>query len=163
VQDALAKGPLETIAYSQDDKTRLDTGQLLLVDNQADQLSGTVRLKALFPNEQRRLWPGIFVNVWLVTSVYHNGLTIPLNALQQGPQGQFVFVVGTDSKVAIREVSMRQSLKGEALIDQGLSAGETVVVQGQYRLTPGTLVFLADPNRPGAVPNPSTKSSGMLP
>jgi multidrug efflux system membrane fusion protein len=163
VQDALAKGPLETIAYSQDDKTQLDTGQLLLVDNQADQLSGTVRLKAQFPNEQRRLWPGVFVNVWLVTSVYHNGLTIPLDALQQGPQGQFVFVVGTDSKVAIRAVSMRQSLKGEALIDHGLSAGETVVVQGQYRLTPGTLVSLADPNQPGAVPNPSTKSSGMLP
>jgi membrane fusion protein, multidrug efflux system len=63
----------------------------------------------------------------------------------------------------VRTVSMRQSLNGEALIDKGLSSGETVVVRGQYRLSPGTLVTLADPNNPDAVPNPSTASSGMLP
>jgi membrane fusion protein, multidrug efflux system len=100
VQDALAKGPLKTIAFSQDGKTQLDTGQLLLVDNQADPTSGTVRLKSLFPNPQRRLWPGTFVNVRLITSVQQNGLTVPLDAIQQGPQGQFVFVAGQDHKVA---------------------------------------------------------------
>jgi multidrug efflux system membrane fusion protein len=163
VQDALAKGPLETIAFSQDGKTQLDTGQLLLVDNQADPTSGTVRLKALFPNQQRRLWPGTFVNVRLVTSVQHNGLTVPLDAIQQGPQGQFVFVVGQDHKVVMRPVSVRETLTGEALIDKGLSAGEAVVVRGQYRLLQGTLVALADPNNPSAVPNPSTATSGMLP
>jgi membrane fusion protein, multidrug efflux system len=163
VQDALAKGPLETIAFSQDGKTQLDTGQLLLVDNQADPTSGTVRLKAIFPNQQRRLWPLTFVNVRLVTSVEHNGLTVPLDAIQQGPQGQFVFVVGQDHKVAMRPVSVRETLTGEALIDKGLSAGEDVVVRGQYRLSPGTLVALADPSNPSAVPNPSTASSGMLP
>jgi multidrug efflux system membrane fusion protein len=163
VQDALAKGPLETIAFSQDGKTQLDTGQLLLVDNQADPTSGTVRLKAVFPNQQRRLWPGTFVNVRLVTSVEHNGLTVPLDAIQQGPQGQFVFVVGQDHKVAVRPVSVRETLTGEALIDKGLGAGEAVVVRGQYRLSQGTLVALADPSNPSAVPNPSTASSGMLP
>jgi membrane fusion protein, multidrug efflux system len=163
VQDALAKGPLETIAFSQDGKTQLDTGQLLLVDNQADPTSGTVRLKAIFPNQQRRLWPGTFVNVRLVTSVQHNGLTVPLDAIQQGPQGQFVFVVGQDHKVAMRPVSVLETLTGEALIDKGLSAGEAVVVRGQYRLSQGTLVALADPNNPGVVPNPSTATSGMLP
>lgn len=163
VQDALAKGPLKTIAFSQDGKTQLDTGQLLLVDNQADPTSGTVRLKALFPNPQRRLWPGTFVNVRLITSVQQNGLTVPLDAIQQGPQGQFVFVAGQDRKVAMRPVSVRETLNGEALIEKGLSAGETVVVRGQYRLSPGTLVSLADPNNPEAVPNPSTASSGMLP
>jgi membrane fusion protein, multidrug efflux system len=163
VQDALAKGPLKAIAFSQDGKTQLDTGQLLLVDNQADPTSGTVRLKALFPNPQRRLWPGTFVNVRLVTSVQQNGLTVPLDAIQQGPQGQFVFVAGQDHKVAMRPVSVRETLNGEALIEKGLSAGETVVVRGQYRLSPGTLVSLADPNNPEAVPNPSTASSGMLP
>jgi membrane fusion protein, multidrug efflux system len=163
VQDALAKGPPETIAFSQDGKTQLDTGQLLLVDNQADPTSGTVRLKAIFPNQQRRLWPGTFVNVRLVTSVEHNGLTVPLDAIQQGPQGQFVFVVGQDDKVATRPVSVRETLTGEALIDKGLSAGEDVVVRGQYRLSQGTSVSLADPNNPSAVPNPSTASSGMLP
>jgi multidrug efflux system membrane fusion protein len=163
VQDALAKGPLETIAFSQDGKTQLDTGQLLLVDNQADPTSGTVRLKAMFPNPHLRLWPGTFVNVRLVTSVQHNALTVPLDAIEQGPQGQFVFVVGQDHKVAMRPVSVRETLTGEALIDKGLSAGEDVVVRGQYRLSPGTLVALADPSNPSAVPNPSTASSGMLP
>ena len=163
VQDALAKGPLETIAFSQDGKTQLDTGQLLLVDNQADPTSGTVRLKAIFPNPHLRLWPGTFVNVRLVTSVQHNALTVPLDAIQQGQQGQFVFVVGQDHKVAVRPVSVRETLTGEALIDKGLSPGEDVVVRGQYRLSQGTLVSLADPNNPSAVPNPSTASSGMLP
>jgi membrane fusion protein, multidrug efflux system len=103
------------------------------------------------------------VNVQLVLSTRHNGLTVPLDALQQGPQGPVVFVVSQDHKVAIRPVSMRQSLRGEALIDMGLSPGETVVVRGQYRLSPGTVVTLADPNDPNAVSNPSTASSGMLP
>jgi membrane fusion protein, multidrug efflux system len=163
VQEALSHGPLQAIALSQDGKTQLDTGHLLLVDNQASPSSGTVRLKALFPNQQRQLWPGTFVNVRLITSVEQDGLTIPLDAVQQGPQGQVVFVVDADHKVALRPVSVRQSLNGEALVDKGLSAGETVVVRGQYRLTPGTLVALADPDHPEAVPNPSTASSGMLP
>jgi multidrug efflux system membrane fusion protein len=163
IQEALARGPLQVIAYSQDDKTELDTGKLLLVDNQADPSSGTVRLKALFSNGERRLWPGVFVNVRLVLATVHNGLTIPLDAVQQGPQGHFVFVVGDDHKVQIRQVSMRQSFGGEALVEKGLSAGESVVVRGQYRLSPGTLVTLADPRHPEAVPNPSTAKSGMLP
>jgi membrane fusion protein, multidrug efflux system len=164
VQDAMAKGPLQAIAFSQDDKTQLDTGSLLVVNNQADPGSGTIQLKAEFPNPQHHLWPGEFVNVQLVVSTQHNGLTIPLDAVQQGPQGRrVVFVVGRDQKVEIRQVSMRQSLNGVGLIDKGLSAGETVVVRGQYRLQPGTLVTLANPNNPDAVPNPSTASSGMLP
>ena len=164
VQDAMAKGPVQAIAFSQDDKTQLDVGSLLVVNNQADPGSGTIQLKAEFPNSQHHLWPGEFVNVQLVISTLRNGLTVPLDAIQQGPEGRrVVFVVGQDHKVAIRPVSMRQSLNGEALIDQGLSAGETVVVRGQYRLSPGTLVTLANPNDPNAVPNPSTASSGMLP
>jgi multidrug efflux system membrane fusion protein len=163
VQEALAKGPVKTIAFSQDGKTLLDTGRLLLVNNQADPTSGTVRLKASFPNRERRLWPGAFVNVQLETSTQHNGLTVPLDAVLQGPQGQIVFVVGQDHTVTIRSVSVRQALNGEALINEGLIAGETVVVRGQYRLSSGTLVAIADPNNPDAVPNPSTTSSGMLP
>jgi membrane fusion protein, multidrug efflux system len=163
VQNAVAKGPLQAIAFSQDDKTQLDTGNLLVVNNQADPGSGTVQLKAEFPNQQRQLWPGTFVNVRLVLSTQHDALTVPLDAVQQGPQGQVVFVVGPDHKVALRPVSMRQSFNGIALIDKGLAAGDTVVIRGQYRLSPGTLVTLANPNDPNAVPNPSTASSGMLP
>ena len=163
VQNAVAKGPLQAIAFSQDGKTQLDTGSLLVVSNQADPGSGTVQLKAEFPNQQRQLWPGTFVNIQLVLATQHDALTVPLDAVQQGPQGQVVFVVGQDHKVALRPVSMQQSLNGVALIEKGLSAGETVVVRGQYRLSPGTVVTLANPDDPNAVPNPSTASSGLLP
>src|SRR5437868_8547283 len=163
VQEALAKGPVKAIALSADGKTELDTGTLAAIDNQANTTSGTITLKAIFPNPDRKLWPGMFVNVRVVTQVQDNGLTVPLDAVQQGPQGQYVFVVGADHKVAMQPVSVRETLNGEALIDKGLSGGETVVVRGQYRLTPGTVVSLANPNDPAAVPNPTPASAGLLP
>jgi multidrug efflux system membrane fusion protein len=163
VQAAMANGPLQAMAWSQDDKTQLDVGQLAVVNNQADPGSGTIQLKAVFPNQQRKLWPGTFVNVRLVIATEHNALAVPLDAIQQGPQGSFVFVVGQDNKATVRPVSVRQTFGAEALVEKGLNPGETVVLRGQYRLSPGTLVTLADPNNSGAVPNPSTKSSGMLP
>src|SRR5437868_12478997 len=163
VQDALAKGSVKVVALSADNKTELDTGTLAAIDNQASTTSGTITLKAIFPNPNRRLWPGMFVNVRVVTSVQDNGLTVPLEAVQQGPQGQYVFVVGPDHKVSMQPVSVSETLNGEALIDKGLSAGETVVTRGQYRLTPGSAVSLADPNNPAAVPNPTTASAGLLP
>jgi multidrug efflux system membrane fusion protein len=95
--------------------------------------------------------------------VQHNGLTIPLDALQQGPQGQYVFVVDRALKATMRPVSVRETLNGEALIERGLNAGETVVVRGQYRLSPGVKVVLADRNNPAAVPNPTSASAGLLP
>jgi membrane fusion protein, multidrug efflux system len=163
VQDALAKGPVKAIALSADGKTELDTGALAAIDNQANTTSGTISLKATFPNPERRLWPGMFVNVRVITQVQDNGLTVPLDAVQQGPQGQYVFVVDSDHKVAMQPVSVRETLNGEALIGKGLSAGETVVVRGQYRLTPGSVVSLADPNNPATVPNPTPASAGLLP
>jgi len=163
VQDALTKGSVKAIALSADGKTELDTGTLAAIDNQANTTSGTISLKAIFPNPHRKLWPGMFVNVRVETQVQDNGLVVPLDAVQQGPQGQYVFVVGPDHKVAMQPVSVRESLNGEALINKGLSAGETVVVRGQYRLTPGTVVSLADPNNPTAVPNPTTASARLLP
>ena len=99
----------------------------------------------------------------LVIATEHNALTVPLDAIQQGPEGSFVFVIGADNKATVRPVSVRQTFGGNALVEKGLQAGESVVLRGQYRLSPGTVVRLADPNDPGAVPNPSTKSSGMLP
>jgi membrane fusion protein, multidrug efflux system len=148
---------------SADDKTVLDTGTLAAIDNQANTTSGTITLKAVFSNPHRKLWPGMFVNVRVITQVQRNGLTLPLDAVQQGPQGQYVFVVGADHQVTMQPVSVRESLNGEALIDKGLRAGETVVVRGQYRLTPGTAVSLANANDPAAVPNPTTASAGLLP
>jgi multidrug efflux system membrane fusion protein len=163
VQEALAKGQVKAVALSVDGKTELDTGTLAAIDNQANTTSGTITLKAIFPNTDRKLWPGMFLNVQVVTQVQDNGLTVPLDAIQQGPQGQYVFVVDSDHKVAMQSVSVRETLNGEALIDKGLSAGETVVVRGQYRLTPGTIVSLANSNDSAAVPNPTPGSAGLLP
>jgi membrane fusion protein, multidrug efflux system len=163
VQEALERGSVKVIALSANGKTELDTGTLAAVDNQANTTSGTITLKAIFPNPHRKLWPGMFVNVRVVTQVQDNGLTVPLDAIQQGPQGQYVFVVAPDHKVSMQPVSVRETLNGEALIDNGLSAGETVVVRGQYRLTPDTVVSLADPNDPAAVANPTPASAGLLP
>jgi membrane fusion protein, multidrug efflux system len=168
VQEALAKGPVKVIALSADGKTKLDTGTLAALDNQANTTSGTITLEGVFPNTRRRLWPGMFVNVQVVTEMQKNGLVIPLDAVQQGPQGQYVFVVGPGRKVAMQPVGVRATLNGEALIEKsssagGVHAGETVVARGQYRLTPGTVVSLANPNDEAAVPNPTTASAGLLP
>jgi membrane fusion protein, multidrug efflux system len=163
VQDALDKGPVKVIALSADGKIALDSGTLAAIDNQANATSGTITLKAIFPNSRRRLWPGMFVNVEVVTAVQKNGPTIPLDAVQQGPQGQYVFVVGPNRKVSPQPVSVRETLNGKALIGNGLQAGETVVVRGQYRLIPGAAVSLANPDNPAVVPNPTTASAGLLP
>jgi membrane fusion protein, multidrug efflux system len=160
VQEAMARGPVQATVYDQSGKKELDVGTLLAVNNQAAPTSGTIQLKAIFPNQQRQLWPGTFVNVDLTTSVVHDALTVPTNALQQNNKGQFVFVVGADNRVAIRPVEVAQRLHMAALVTKGLQAGETIVVQGQYRLTPGTLVVAANPSE---APNPSTASAGMLP
>jgi multidrug efflux system membrane fusion protein len=160
VQGALSKGPVQAIVYDQADKTMLDKGTLLVVSNQADQNSGTVQLKATFPNKDKQLWPGTFVNARVVTSVVKDALTIPTDAIQQNDTGQFVYVVETGNKVSVRPIEVVQRVSGEAVIGKGLKTGETVVVQGQYRLVPGTLVV---PAAPAAVSNSSTASSGMLP
>jgi multidrug efflux system membrane fusion protein len=160
VQEAMARGTVQATVYDQSGTKELDVGTLLALNNQAASTSGTVQLKAIFPNEHRQLWPGTFVNVALTTSVVKNALTVPTNALQQNNNGQFVYVVGADKKVSVQPVEVTQRLHAVALIAKGLQAGETVVVQGQYRLTPGTLVVATAPSN---VLNPSTASSGMLP
>jgi membrane fusion protein, multidrug efflux system len=160
VQEAMARGTVQATVYDQSGTKELDVGTLLALNNQAASTSGTVQLKAIFPNEHRQLWPGTFVNVDLTTSVVKNALTVPTNALQQNNSGQFVYVVGADKKVSVQPVEVTQRLQAVALIAKGLQAGETVVVQGQYRLTPGTLVVATAPSN---VLNPSTASSGMLP
>ena len=157
VQETLAKGSVKVDALSADGKTELATGTLAALDNQANTTSGTISLKAIFPNQDRRLWPGMFVNVRVVTQIQDNGLTVPLDAVQQGPQGQYVFVVGSDHKVAMQPVAVRQTLNGQALIDRDRRRALPIP------LTPGTEVSLADPNNPTAVPNPTTASAGLLP
>jgi multidrug efflux system membrane fusion protein len=140
VQNELAKGQVNVMAYSQDDKTKLDEGKLILINNQIIQTTGTIQLRADFPNAKRLLWPGELVNVRLLLTTRKNGLTVPVPAVQEGPQGSYVYVVGSDGAAQIQSVKVGQISDGQALIDSGLQANETVVVAGQYRLQPGAHV-----------------------
>ncbi len=134
IQMQMAKGPLAVIAYSQDDKIKLDEGELLLVNNQIAQTTGTIQLKATFPNTAHRLWPGQLVNARLLVETRKDGLTIAAPAVQQGQTGSYVYVISPEGKAEVRPVTVAQISEGEALIDSGLKANETVVVDGQYRL-----------------------------
>ena len=140
IQQEMAKGPRTVLAYSQDDKTELDEGKLDLIDNQIVQTTGTIRLRASFPNAKHMLWPGELINARLLLDTRQNGLTIAASAVQQGPQGSFVWVIGPDQTVQTRPVVVSQISEGVALIDSGLQANENVVVNGQYRLQAGAHV-----------------------
>lgn len=161
VQSAMKDGQLSAIAYSQDGTSKLDTGTLLLVNNIVNAGSGTVQLKATFPNEDRALWPGEFVTVRLVLNTESNAVTVPLTALQQGQNGSFVFVVTKDNTVELRPVKIRETLDGRALIEQGLQVGETVVTAGQYRLNDGTTIVSVPSGSP-QVQNITPATQGML-
>jgi multidrug efflux system membrane fusion protein len=134
--------PLTVLAYSQDGKIKLDEGKLTLVDNEILQTTGSIRLKAEFSNQGHRLWPGELISVRLLLDTRHDGLTVPASVVQQGPQGAYAYVVNPDSSVEIRPLKVAQVSDGQALIDSGLEANEQVVVDGQYKLQPGTHVTI---------------------
>jgi len=161
VQEAMAKGALHVIAYGQDDRTKLDEGTLLLVNNTVNQGSGTIQLKATFPNEQRTLWPGEFVNVRLILSQQPNVVTVPLDAMQQGQNGSLVYVVASDGTVHQRGITIEETLDGRAFVKTGLQPGDTVVTQGQYRLDDGVKVIEVPAGDP-SVQNSTESSAGML-
>jgi multidrug efflux system membrane fusion protein len=140
IQTQMAKGPLTVLAYSQNDKIKLDEGKLLLVNNQIVQTTGTVQLKATFPNTAHLLWPGQLVNARLLIDTRKDGLTIAAPAVQQGQTGSYVYVIAPDGKAEVRPVTVAQISEGQALIDTGLQANETVVIDGQYRLQQGSPV-----------------------
>jgi multidrug efflux system membrane fusion protein len=142
IQVQLAKGPLTVEAYNQDNTIKLDEGKLNFIDNEILQTTGSVRFKADFPNPAHRLWPGELINVWLLIDTRHNGLTVSAPVVQQGPQGAYVYVIGSDSKVEARPVKVAEVSGGQALIDSGLTANEKVVVDGQYKLQPGASVTI---------------------
>ncbi|WP_158926695.1 efflux RND transporter periplasmic adaptor subunit [Acidisphaera sp. S103] len=161
VQAAIRKGPLRAIAYPQDGTDALGQGSLLLVNNQISQASGTVELKATFPNKNAKLWPGEFVQVRLVTGVQPSAISVPTSALQQGSTGQQVFVVGPENKVHLQPVKIAETLDGRALVSDGLKAGDTVVTAGQYRLQDGTAITEV-PAGSSDVQNQTPATQGML-
>lgn len=120
----------------------LATGTLAFVDNAVDPGTGTVQLKAEFPNKDRRLWPGQFVDVVLRLGDRPDSVTVPAVALQSGQQGQYVYLVTAGKTAEVRPVTVALEVEGEAVIARGLSGGETVVTEGQLRLAPGTRVVV---------------------
>lgn len=163
VRQALASGDASVDVYDAQNKRKLDHGSLMLINNQVDSTSGTVQLKASFPNAGNTLWPGSFVNVHLTIAVRHDALTVPLTAVRQGPDGGFAYVVGANNVVSVRNVTTGQSRDGQVLIEQGLAANETVVTAGQYRLNPGTKVEIVADDKKDQVQDATTASAGMLP
>src|SRR5258708_17575131 len=141
-QQQKGDGPFTVLAYSQDNTVKLDQGTLGLVNNEILQTTGSIQLKANFPNTAHRLWPGELVNARLLLDMRHDGLTVPAAVVQQGPKGAYVYVVNPDNSVAIRPIKVAQISDGQALIDSGLKASEQVVVDGQYKLQPGTHVTI---------------------
>src|SRR5437879_5995892 len=141
-QQQNTKTPLTVFAYNQDNSMQLDQGQLGLVNNEILQTTGSIQLKANFDNKENKLWPGELVNARLLVDTRHNGLTVPAAVVQQGTKGPYAYVVNPDSTVAIRPIKVAQISDGQALIDSGLKANEQVVVDGQYKLQPGTHVTI---------------------
>jgi membrane fusion protein, multidrug efflux system len=141
-QQQKTKTPFTVFAYNQDNSILLDKGELGLVNNEILQTTGSIQLKANFGNSANKLWPGELVNARLLVDTRHNGLTVPAGVVQQGAKGPYAYVVNPDNTVAIRPIKVAQIADGQALIDSGLKANEQVVVDGQYKLQPGTHVTI---------------------
>jgi membrane fusion protein, multidrug efflux system len=140
IHEKKAGGELTVLAYGSDNKTQLAEGKLSVIDNAIDQPTGTIRLKATFANTDERLWPGEFVNVRLILMVRKAVPTVPAQTVQDGPTGQYAYVIKEDGTVERRPVEVAGVQDGLAVIGKGLSAGEKIVVEGQYRLTNGVRV-----------------------
>jgi membrane fusion protein, multidrug efflux system len=140
IQQQMSKGQMKVIAYSQDNKVKLGEGSLLLVNNEIAQTTGTIQLKAEFPNHDHHLWPGQLVNARLLLEMRKDALTVAGSAVQNGQNGSYVYVVAPDQTATLRPVHVAQISDGQALIDQGLKPGDVVVVDGQYRLKEGSTV-----------------------
>jgi multidrug efflux system membrane fusion protein len=144
IADAMANGALPVTARSSDEKTELDRGTLLTVDNAIDSTTGTIKLKATFPNPRNRLWPGQFVNVKLQVGIDKNALTVPTAAVQHGPDGVYVYAVKPDGTVDRRPVKLLRDDGVLAVLAGGLDEGQQVVTDGQSRLQAGSHVAIND-------------------
>jgi membrane fusion protein, multidrug efflux system len=142
--------PLEVTALASNGETVLADGKLTLIDNMIDQTTGTIHLKAMFANQDERLWPGEFVNLRLILRVRHDVATVPSQTVQDGPDGHYAYVIGQNDTVERRPVEIAAVQNGLAVVSKGLAPGEHVVVEGQYRLTNGARVRLLPPKAAGS-------------
>ena len=149
VQSALKAGPVRIFAMSRDDNRQLAEGALAVLDNQISQTTGTMRLKGTFPNQDRALWPGEFLNIRLLARTEPNVVTVPSGALQRGPDGYYAYVVKPEKTTETRPLKVGHVSGGVAIVDDGLAGGEQVVTAGQYRLQPGARVEVNSPAAKG--------------
>jgi membrane fusion protein, multidrug efflux system len=140
IQDAMARGKLLVVAYTSDDTRKLGTGSLLTPNNMIDTSTGTIQLKAIFPNDNDRLWPGQFVHARALVEALHNVPTVPLAAVEQGPDGLFVYTVQPNDTVKVQPVRVNYQDEKLAVVSSGLQPGQTVVIGGQSRLSEGARV-----------------------
>lgn len=140
VAQHMKAGPLQVLAYSRDDQTQLAAGQLLTIDNQIDQTTGTGRLKAMFDNRNNELWPNQFVNARLLLESRRNVVVVPAAAVQRGPQGTFAYVVTSEKTAEARPVTVSLTQGNLSAIAQGLAEGESVVTDGQDKIQNGSKV-----------------------
>jgi len=150
VREAMLRSDVPVFAYDQDNKKQLAEGRLLLINNQIDQTTSTIQLKAEFPNEDERLWPGEFVHIRVLIATRKNAVTIPALALQRGPEGYYLWVVKPDETVEQRPIGAQTVSDDIVIVSKGLNAGETVVVEGQSRLDVGARVAVRSRQTPVA-------------
>jgi len=140
VREAMLKGSVDVLAFDQDNKKQLANGHLLLIDNQIDQSTSTIRLKAEFPNRDERLWPGEFVHIHILITTRKDAVIIPPVAVQRGPDGLYVWVIKPDQTVQQRPIDALTVDDKTAIVAKGLAVGERIVVDGQSRLDEGVHV-----------------------
>jgi multidrug efflux system membrane fusion protein len=149
INAALKGGSLKVTAFTSDGQRRLGEGSLKLVDNQVDAASGTIKLKASFPNEDNALWPGLSVTTRLLVNTVRNAVVVPDAAVQRGPEGLFAYVVTADGKAEMRQLKVSRIADGQALVEQGLTPGDRIVISGHYRVQPGGAVeVVGGPEQP---------------
>lgn len=159
----MAEGPLPVDAMGPDGRTPVDSGRVVVIDNQVDPTTGTVRLKAEFPNDNLQLWPGQFVNVRLLIDTRRQVVVVPTSAVQRGPVGTFVFIIGEDLTVNVRRVTVAQQDDVRAVIASGLKAGERLVTSGFARIADKTLVEVTsteEVGQPPAIPTVEPRQRG---
>jgi len=155
INRGLSEGPLPIDALGPDGKTALDKGKVMVVDNQVDQTTGTIKLKAEFPNAKLQLWPGQFVNVRLLIDTLSQVIVVPTAAVQRGPDGTYVYIVKDNMTVTVRKAAVTQQDDQYAVLGSGVRAGEQVVTTGFARLSEGTLVTVSGAEEAGQLNRPA--------
>jgi len=143
----MAGGRIEVFVTGQDGNPAPERGVVTFVDNSVDTTTGTIKVKATLPNTDRRLWPGQFVRVTVRLATRANAALVPNQAVQTGQEGAYVYVVKQDNTVESRRVVTSVRVDQDLVVDQGLTPGETVVLEGQLRLAPGMKVTVRDPSK----------------